>query len=317
MKEDDELWTAYFFKKLMKNIQCGNKMEWKPVSSHPYLPINLVGSFPHMSWDWNNLSKLSFDKIQDLITIFPSKNWDWNYLSLQSPVLFIQDNPSLKWNHEKISRRGHRFEKLQTPLDYALQNTHMPWNWSLLSRHPSITMDKVFRHPSLPWDMDHILGNCPFSSFHLYQIRTTNRNYHLLSKNPHNTLHILCKNLHKPWDWTELAQNIAFAPHHVYLHKERLPLWRWDLSLRNPRLTWRFYNLIRKEVLMPRQFHHLLKNHFHHSSSFFLYFTIIIRRFLLGVFRRRVMLRKLHLLTVLKSRMDPYILHVVLFSYIG
>lgn len=314
---EDDLWMSYFYKQLLKNIHHENKIEWKLVSNHPYLPIHLVKSFPHFSWDWNNISRLSFDRIQDLITCFPSKEWDWNYLSLHSPVCFIQNNPALKWNHEKLSRRKYSFERLLTPLDYALKNTHMPWNWSLLSRHPSMTMEHVSHHPSIPWDMDYILMNCSFSSYHLHLITSTTRNYHLLSRNPYNTLHIIRNHIHKPWDWTELAQNIAFAPHHVYHYKEELPLWRWDLSLRNPRLTWWFYNLIRREVSIPRQFNHILKNHFRHANSFMVYFTIIIRRFLMEVLNRRLIRRKLCLLLTLKSRLDPYILRVILFGYVG
>lgn len=315
MREEEELWKEYFYKQLLKNIHKENKVEWKLVSTHPYLPIQLVKLYPNMQWGWQSISKLSFDKIQDLITMFPKKDWDWHYLSLSSPICFIQNNPTLKWQYEKISRRKYSFEKLETPLEYALKNIHMPWNWTMLSRHPSMTMDHVFHYPSLPWDMDHVFSNCSFSSYHLFFIASNNRNYHLLSKNPHNTLNILRQHISKPWDWSELAQNIAFAPQNVYLYKEKFPLWRWDLSLRNPRLTWSFYHIIKKEKTIHRQFHHLLKNHFRCANSFFTYFMIVIRRFLLNVMRRRLMLRKLHLLTVLKSRINKYLLQNILYKY--
>jgi len=314
MKEE-ELWMEYFHKQLLKNIHKEDKVEWKLVSTHPYLPIQLVKLYPNMPWGWQNISKLSFDKIQDLITMFPKKDWDWHHLSLFSPICFIQNNPTMKWHYEKISRRKYSFEKLETPLEYALKNLHMPWNWTMLSRHPSMTMDHIFHYPFLPWDMDHVFLNCPFCSYHLFLIAPNNRNYHLLSRNPHNTLKIVKKHISKPWDWSELAQNIAFAPHNVYLYKEKFPLWRWDLSLRNPRLTWSFYNLIRKEKTIHRQFHHLLKNHFRCSNSFFTYFMIVIRRFLLTMVRRRLILRKLRLLVVLKSRIDHYLLQTILFNY--
>jgi hypothetical protein len=178
-------------------------------------------------------------------------------------------------------------------------------------------MDHVFHYPFLPWDMDHVLRHCPFSSYHLPWITTTNKNYHLLSQNPHHTLPLLRRHIHKPWDWAELAQNIAFAPHRVYPYKNELPLWRWDLSLRNPRLTWAFYHLIRKEITIPHQFHHLLKNHFHHATPFLLYFALVVRRFLVSALLRRRILRKLRLLVALKSHLDPHLLRSILLEYIG
>lgn len=318
--EDEELWISYFVKKLSKNIHNEKKIDWKLVSTHPYVPIHLVKKFPHMPWDWHNLSKISFHNVQVLLCLFPFKEWDWNYLSSHFPICFIQNNPTLKWNHDKISIRNHNHHKtdrLWTPLEFALKNVHMPWNWSLMSRHPSMNMDHIIHYPYLSWDMNYILKNCYFSSYHLGFITTSNKNYHFLSQNPHNTISILRKNSHKPWDWTELAKNIAFAPHYVYPYKEELPLWRWDLSLRNPRLTWVFYDFIRREITIPRQFYHLLKNHFQYTNTFFVYFMIVIRRFLMTVMRRRLIKRKLRLLATLKSRIDPYILQSILFHYIG
>lgn len=318
----DQLWTNYFYKHLLYHIVKKEqyKIDWKLVSIHPYLPIQLIKTYPSMQWDWHNLSKTtSFTRIQELILLFPEKDWDWNYLSISSPVMFIQNNPTLKWNHDKISRRKYSFETLHTPLEYVLQNTQMPWNWNTLSRHPSLTMDHVFHYPSLPWDMEYIFLNCAFSSYHLKcSVLANNQNYyHLLSKNPHNTIDIVRKFTHKPWDWTELAQNIAFAPEKVYLYKNELPLWRWDLALRNPRLTWGFYNFIRRQKTIHRQFHHLLKNHFQYSKTFILYFTIVIRRFFTNIIRKRIILRKLHLLTILDKNIDRYLLHRILYDYVG
>ena len=313
--EDEQIWVSYFYKQIQKNIQNGNKVEWKLISLHPYVPIPLVQLYPRLPWDWYNLSKLSFHKIQDLITLYPTKEWDWHHLSLSSPLSFIQQNPTLKWQHEKISRRKYSFENLSTPLEYALKNLHMPWNWSLLSRHPSMKMDHLFNYPSLSWDMDYIFTNCAFSKYHLAFVATNNRNYHLLSQNPHNTIEIVRQFISKPWDWTELAQNIAFAPEKVYLYKDQLPLWRWDLTLRNPRLTWSFYHHIRREKTIHRQFHHLLKNHFRYTNSFFPYFMLLIRRFLINMMIRRRILRKVHLMCVLKKRIDPNLLQVILFEY--
>ena len=314
--EDEQVWVSYFYKQIQKHIQNGNKVEWKLISIHPYVPIPLVRLHPRLPWEWYNLSKLPFHKIQDLITLYPTKEWDWHHLSLSSPIHFIQQNPTLKWQHEKISRRKYSFENLTTPLEYALRNLHMPWNWSMLSRHPSMNMDHLFNHPSLAWDMDYIFMNCPFSRHHLAYIATNNRNYHLLSRNPHNTIEIVRQYISKPWDWTELAQNIAFAPEKVYLYKDQLPLWRWDLTLRNPRLTWSFYHRIRREQTIHRQFHHLLKNHFRYTNSFFPYFMLLIRRFLINMMRRRRIRRKVRLLCVLKRKLDHNLLWVILFEYI-
>lgn len=316
MGDDEQVWVSYFYKQIHKTIQNGGKVEWKLVSVHPYVPIPLIRLYPKLPWDWHHLSKLSFHKIEDLLMLYPTKEWDWHHLSLCSPLRFIEQNPTFKWHHEKISRRKYSFETLTTPLDYALKNRHMPWNWTLLSRHPSMTMDHLFQHPSLPWDMDFVFTNCAFSRHHLALIASNNRNYHLLSQNPHNTIEIVRRHISKPWDWTELAQNIAFAPDRVHPYKDQLPLWRWDLTLRNPRLTWSFYHIIRKEQTIHRQFHHLLKNHFRYSNSFFPYFMIVIRRFLLCLFRRRRMARKTHLLSVLKRQMSPDLLKRVLFHYI-
>ena len=165
--EDEQVWVSYFYKQIQKHIQNGNKVEWKLISIHPYVPIPLVRLHPRLPWEWYNLSKLPFHKIQDIITLYPTKEWDWHHLSLSSPIHFIQQNPTLKWQHEKISRRKYSFENLTTPLEYALRNLHMPWNWSMLSRHPSMNMDHLFNHPSLAWDMDYIFMNCPFSRHHL------------------------------------------------------------------------------------------------------------------------------------------------------
>lgn len=317
MKEDEKLWVEFFYKNVLKSIEKQKKVEWEQISLHPYIPIQLVKLYPTMPWGWQNISRLSFHKIEELITLFPSKDWDWHHLSISSPLPFIQENPDLKWHYDKISRRKYSFERLDTPLEYALKNLHMPWNWSLLSRHPSMTMDHLFNHNSLPWDLDYIFLHCSFSSYHLSHIAPNNRNFSLLSKNPHNTISILCQHLDKPWDWSGLAQNIAFAPHIVYPYKNTFPLWRWDLSLRNPRLTWSFYNIIRKETTIHKQFHHLLRNHFHGTHSFFSYFMIVIRRFLLNVMNRLLILRKIKLLCALQTKIDKYLLRVILFQYVG
>lgn len=315
-KDDEDQWRGYFHQKVLQHL-VKDKLEWKKISSHPFLPVQVVMKHPHLPWDWFLCSRLSFDHVQSLLSLFPYKEWDWHHLSLTCPPLFIQDNPAFPWQYEKISRRKHSFEELHASLEYALTHHQLPWNWSTLSRHPQMSLDHVFQHPTLPWDMEHVLKNCPFSSHHLVQLRTTKQNYQWLSQNPHNTLHILRKHYQKPWNWADLAQNIAFAPHCIYPYKSELPLWRWDLSLRNPRLTWDFYQRIRKETYICHQFHHLLRNHFQYSNSFFIYFTLVLRRFFLHLVFRRRLFRKLRVLLALKQTMDPPLLSIVLFQYVG
>lgn len=311
------MWEEYFYNQVLAKIIHGEKLDWHAVSIHPYFPIQLAGGFPEMSWDWRGMSRVSFEKIRPLLMILPHKDWDWDHLSLSSPLLFIQENPHLPWRRERMLTRKESFEELQTPLDYVLRNPHMPWNWKELSRHPSLTFDHVLRHPKLPWDMEHIFLNCAFSSYHLTQLHVSKQNFRLLSKNPHNTLLIVRKHQSKPWSWSDLAQNIAFAPHCVYPHRHEFPRWRWDLSLRNPRLTWSFYQFIRKETVIPHQFQHLLKNHFQYSNFYPVYFTLVIRRFLRNTIKRRIMLRKLHVLCILKRHMDPSLLLIILFEHVG
>lgn len=311
------MWNDYFYNQVLTRILKGEKMDWRSVSVHPYVPVPLVGGFHEMPWDWRSMSRVSFEKVRPLLMVFPHKDWDWEYLSITCPLPFIHENPHLKWRRERLSSRKESFEELQTPLDYVLHNPHMPWNWKELSRHPFLTLDHVLRHPTLPWDMEHILLTCAFSSYHLSVLDPSKQNYRLLSKNPHNTLQIVRTHYTKPWSWSDLAQNIAFAPHCVYRHCKDFPRWRWDLSLRNPRLTWSFYHFIRKETVIPHQFKHLLKNHFEFSNFYPVYYTIVIRRFLLGVAKRRTMLRKLHVLKVLKYRLDPSLLSNILFVHVG
>jgi hypothetical protein len=317
MDQEETVWKNYFHQHLTQHIvkKEKKKIDWKLVSCHPFLPIALVQTYPSLPWDWYSLSRLSFEKIQSLLTLFPQKQWDWNHLSSSSPLVFIQENPTLYWNRERLARRKYSFEKLLTPLDYILHNPQMPWNWKTLSRHPSLTMDHVFHHPTLPWDMDYIFLHCAFSSYHLSILPS--HAYPLLSRNPHNTLDIVRQFIHKPWDWTELAQNIAFSPQQVHVHQKDFPLWRWDLSLRNPRLTWNFYHVIRREQSIHHQFHHLLKNHFHYSKSFLPYFTLVLRRFFLNMINRRRLLRKIHLLAVLHSKLETFVLRKIVFVYIG
>lgn len=315
MTQDDQMWTSYFGRHLLgKTI---SKTEWKLVSCHPYLPVSLVQSHPHLPWDWNAMSRNSFEKIKTLLILFPSKEWDWHYLSSSLPVGFIQNHPFLNWKQDKLNRRKYSFERLYTSLHFALINHQMPWNWTELSRHPYVTMDHVFRYPFLQWDIEYILSHRSFHDYHLPYIRHSNRNYHLLSKNPYNTLSIVRTHIKKPWDWSELAQNCAFRPQSVYRHRHELPLWRWDLSLRNPQLTWDFYHFIRKEKTIHHQFQHLVKNHFKHANPLFLYCRIVIQRFLCGILRRRFIYRKLRLLKELKRRIhDKVLLQRILFSYV-
>lgn len=50
--KDDPLWIDYFYKQLLKNIVKKDKtIEWKLVSTHPYIPIELIKTYPHMQWD--------------------------------------------------------------------------------------------------------------------------------------------------------------------------------------------------------------------------------------------------------------------------
>lgn len=297
MKGEEGIWFDYFYKHLHKHIRNENRVDWRLASGHPCLSLRLVEQNPDAPWDWRVLSRLPFERVRGLVAALPGKEWDWNQLS--SPP-----------------RRKDSFEE-SVPLGHALKNNHLPWNWAMLSRSPSTTLDHVLHHPSLPWDMEHILANCAFSSYHLRCLAPTSQNYALLSKNPHNTLHVLRRHKDKPWNWSELAQNVAFAPHRVYQHRKELPSWRWDLSLRNPRLTWDFYQLVRKEKNIPHQFHHLLRNHLHHHASYNAYYHIVVRRFLRGVVRRRLVRRKLRLLRALRSKMDRYMVRAILRDYVG
>lgn len=297
MKEEEGVWSDYFHKHLSKCIRNENRVDWRLASTHPCLPHALVEKYPDAPWDWRALSKLPFESVKGLVAALPGKEWDWNQLS--SPP----------------RRKDSTDETL--PLSHALRSAHLPWNWSMLSKSPVATMDHVLRHPSLPWDMEHMLTNCAFSSYHLGCLAPTSQNYLLLSKNPHNTLHIVRRHKDKPWNWSELAQNTAFAPHRVYPHREELPSWRWDLSLRNPRLTWDFYHLVRKEKNIPHQFHHLLRNHLHHAASYKIYYQIVLRRFLCGVARRRLVERKLRVLRAMRRRMDRHVVRVILEEYVG
>lgn len=294
MKEEGQ-WLDYFYKKLHKNIRNENRVEWRLASGHPCLSLQLVEQHPDAPWDWRALSKVPFERVRGLVAALPGKEWDWNQLS--SPP-----------------RRKESFDET-VPLEHALTHSHLPWNWTIMSR--SATMDHVLHYPSLPWDMEHILTHGAFSAHHLRCLAPTGQNYTLLSKNPHNTLHILRRHKDKPWNWSELAQNTAFAPHRVYPHRKELPMWRWDLSLRNPRLTWDFYQLVRKEKNIPHQFQHLLRNHLFHANSYKVYYKIVIRRFLSGVARRRRTSRKLRLLRALRTKMDRYMVRVILLEYVG
>jgi hypothetical protein len=311
------MWDEYFHHQVLSRVMKDEKIDWRSISAHPYLPVQVVGKYPSMPWDWRAMSRVAFEKVRPLIMIFPKKDWDWEYLTMTSPRPFIEENPHLKWYKDRLAIRKESFEELHTPLHYILSNQHMPWNWKALSRHPSLTMDHVVDHPHLPWDMEHILLNCAFSSYHLSQFDGSKQHYRLLSKNPHNTLPILRKYHTKPWSWSDLAQNIAFAPHVVYPHRQEFPRWRWDLSMRNPRLTWSFYHFIRKEIVIPHQFQNLVKNNFEYATFYWTYFLIIIRRFLVTAIRRRVMKRKLRVITLLKRRLDPHLLSVILFTHVG
>lgn len=311
-------WSDYFYKLYLINMyNHEDKIDWKLVSGHPYLPIHLVEAFPDKPWDWRQLSRLPFQSIQRLILLYPNKQWDWHVLTDMAPTSFKSIHTSFPWINEYTIVRKYSFETNRIQLEKALSDPHLSlWNWKSLSHHPSLTMDIVCQYPQLNWDMCHVLTHFPFSSYHLDSIATTNHNYYFLSKNPYNTIQKVCRHKTKPWDWSELAQNAAFAPHNVHRHRNELPMWRWDLSLRNPRLTWDFYHMIRKEKKIPRQSQHLFRNHFHHSKPLHAYCRVVVRRFLIHTAHKRILLRKLRLLHRIRARLGDDTMRSIIFEFI-
>lgn len=311
----------YFYTYFSRNIitRHEDKMDWKLVSGHPYLPINMVEKYSEMPWDWRQISRLPFQSIQRLILQHPHKEWDWHVLTESAPLSFKTIHYHFPWNHKHACVRKYSFETYDIQLNYALLNSNSSlWNWNSLSHHPSLTMDIVCQNLHLHWNMSHILTYIPFSSHHLNLLPTTNHHYSCLSKNLYNTIQIVCRHKTKPWDWTELAQNVAFAPHHIYRHcRTRFPMWRWDLSLRNPRLTWDFYHMIRKEKKIPRQFQHLFRNNFHHSKLLHIYCCIVIQRFIIRVAHKRNMMRKLRFLNRIRKRLNDDMMRAIVFDFIG
>lgn len=268
-------WTDFiqdqFFQQLL-SPQKFSKSDWRRISSHPMLPMEIVYICHHYSWDWTYISRQRFQRIEKVILTLPFKEWDWSYLTQNAPRDFIDSNPQLPWLAYQSAKKYdyHNVFSYMAPIENVLHKKKRD-----------------------------LLRYTYFDAHHLASLTITNKDYHYLSQNPHHCLAILRKYKDKPWDWKELAKNHAFPPQMMLPYRNEFPRWRWDQSLSHPRISWKCYQTIRKDIHIPNHFRFFIKNHFHLTPSLKVYFQIVRQRFLKGLLIRRVMLRRLTLLVVM------------------
>lgn len=272
-----------FYSQLMRpHLRKFSRTDWRHMSGHPLLPVDIVRSHPEYAWDWSQMSRQPFVKIQDIVSLLPNKDWDWQYLSVHAPLSFIVAHPHFPWS-------------IFTKTKEVLATNHC---------HFRMTLDDVMNGHHRP-DM---LRIAKFDSHHLQRYYMTPRQYHYLSGNPHHRLEILQKHMDKPWDWKELARNHAFPPDKMMPLRNQFPRWRWDHSLTHARLNWLSYHQVRRHVRIPNHFRFFIKNHFHLTVSLDVYFKIVVERFLRTWIRRRRMLHMASVLSILSHSMQRDIL---------
>lgn len=282
-------WTNFihdqFHTQLMRpQLRKFSRTDWRHMSGHPMLPMEVVHAHPEYAWDWTQMSRQPFEKIQDLLVRFSQKDWDWTFLSSNAPVSFIRTYPCMPW---VLSASVPREKFVSTYL----------------------TMDDIMRANR---DRQGMLRFARFESHHLNKYCLTPRQYHYLSSNPHHQVSILLQHSDKPWDWKELARNHAFPPDKMMPHRHQFPRWRWDHSLTHARLNWLSYQQVRRYVRIPNHFRFFIKNHFDMTLSLCAYYRIVVDRFLrVWIFRRRVLSRA-YILSLLSEHLQQDVLMRIL-----
>jgi hypothetical protein len=316
-----------FWKRMIKNPNKSSALEWRAMSSHPFLARKMLENNPHRPWQWRHLSRQEFDKIRVMLLRMPYKDWDWHHLSSTCPMDFIIAHPQLAWIHGIVYDRYRPSSDVlcnnnnnndwidrskSTPLSVILSSTFLPWRWKIVTRRPDMSFDPIFRHPHLQWDIRHAMVHLPFASHHLLTPSTITIDYSALSTNPHLDRPMLYRHLHKSWDWNALARHPAFPPHIIYQDPLLQPLWRWDRCLLHPRLSLNFYHIIRHQFTIPCHFSLLVRNHFHTSETIHPYFHAVLRRFLLRIFFRRTLLKKLRFFLHLRLHLSLGMLLIII-----
>ena len=78
------------------------------------------------------------------------------------------------------------------------------WNWSKISQNPSITLDKILDHPTLPWDWKYVARNKNVTMNHLHLILDHSEVpgfWEELSFNQNLTVDVVLQYPNKPWRW--------------------------------------------------------------------------------------------------------------------
>lgn len=311
-----------FWKRMMKTIPC-SKAEWRSMSCHPFLTEKMVMNNLSHPWDWRALSRQEFGKLHRSLLRMPEKDWDWIHLSSVAPLEFIIQHPRLGWSYRivydrmnppRIPSRPLRIEVIMAttpnreldwrslstvaPLGFILAHRTLSWKWKVVTRRPDMSFRILHLHPNVGWDLSYAMQHLPFGSHHL-RVSPFLLDFALLSLNPYLTRSVLRQHIHRPWDWKGLARHPAFRPEVIFHDALLRPFWRWDHCLLHPRISWKFYHIVRREFTITHHFSLLSKNHFQVPDA---YHRAVLYRFLLTHLVRLRIQYHLRLLRFLSPR---------------
>jgi hypothetical protein len=109
---------------LVRHIKKFQDTEWnfKKLSHHPNLTMNVLKEYPKEQWDFYNGVSLN-------------KNWNWNW---------VRELPNENWNWDLFS------ESIYFKWFWVRELPYKPWNWASLSNIATVEILSEF--PDKPWD---------------------------------------------------------------------------------------------------------------------------------------------------------------------
>ena len=263
-----------------------NKKIITSLSQSPYLPLDIVLHYPHLSWDYNSIRKHP-----GVNTTFIKK------LDQKLHRRLVPIRPRL-WPTPLFQ---------STPVDFRRYEKHpyRPWK---MSCHPLLPIPIVLANPLQNWDYGFLLRHRKWTVHQLEILSKQRRvDWRMLSKNYYITPDLVREFLSYPWDWKHLASHPAFPPQDIYEDRILFLRWKWNLVYMNPRITVSFWSKIRQGLPFRETFHtpYILMNHFGLSVDLIHYATVVINQFIYHYWMRRRITEKLLLLRKLRIHM-PY-----------
>lgn len=248
----------------------GANISWAFVQAHPEFPWSMDG----LSQNPNVTMEVVLQNPDRGWTVppFTEGRWNWVYLTprLCQDIRNVQQNPTLPWHWQTVSRDAlfttEALHDLHTLLDipFLTLNKYLtleaieslpdiPWCTERLSQRSDMTLDFVLRHPDRAWDIESLsyVIQAPVSV--LRSVSWYPWNWGKFSFNPHLTLDEVVANLDLPWDTRILSRHMVLTVDQV-LSTLSLVRWHFDELSANPSIS---HEDIRKTPWLPWSYQRL------------------------------------------------------------